>query len=260
MPLQEQDLFLGQVDKIHSAIDRLRQFEPTEGYYLAFGGGKDSIVLRALADLAGVKYDPHYSNTTIDPPELVHFIRKYYPDTAFHNPEIPFLKLLETRGFPLRQRRWCCEVYKESGGTGRLVLTGIRWQESARRKKRQLVETCFRDTTKRYLNPIIDWQNADIWDFIKQHHLFYCCLYDQGWKRIGCLFCPMTYKKQRIRECERYPGYERAFLRSFIKLYAHKKKQKHNSVRAWKDGQEMFYWWLNGDQRKPDPDQTVMFE
>ncbi len=260
MPLKYFDLFQGKIDNVKIAIARLRQFEPPEGYYLAFSGGKDSIVLKKLADLAKVKYDIHYNNTTIDPPELIYFIRKHHSDVIFSNPEMPFLRKLETKGFPLRQRRWCCEIYKESGGTGRVVLTGIRWQESARRKKRQLVETCFRDTTKRYLHPIIDWQNTDIWDFISLYHLPYCCLYDQGWKRIGCLFCPMTYKKQRIRECFSYPGYVRAFLRSFARLYAHKKKINYDSVRAWKDGDEMFRWWIAGDQKKPDSDQTVMFE
>lgn len=33
----------GKRDKVKIAIERLRQFEPEEGYYLAFSGGKDSI-------------------------------------------------------------------------------------------------------------------------------------------------------------------------------------------------------------------------
>ena len=41
------------------------------GYWLAFSGGKDSIVLHRLAEMAGVKFDAHYGLTTIDPPELV---------------------------------------------------------------------------------------------------------------------------------------------------------------------------------------------
>ena len=51
---------LGVVDKVENAIEVLRTFEPREGYYLAFSGGKDSIVIKALCDLAGVKYDAHY--------------------------------------------------------------------------------------------------------------------------------------------------------------------------------------------------------
>ncbi|HET6456314.1 MAG TPA: phosphoadenosine phosphosulfate reductase, partial [Armatimonadota bacterium] len=62
------------------AVERIRTFEPPEGYWLAFSGGKDSVVLKALADISGVKYEPHYSVTGIDPPELVRFIRDIHPD------------------------------------------------------------------------------------------------------------------------------------------------------------------------------------
>ena len=47
-------------DKVQVAIDRFKTFEPPEGYYLAFSGGKDSVVIKALADMAGVKYDAHF--------------------------------------------------------------------------------------------------------------------------------------------------------------------------------------------------------
>jgi len=258
--LKEYDFFRGNIDKVKMAIARLQQFEPADGYYLAFSGGKDSITLKQLVDLASVKYDAHYNNPTIDPPELVKFIRSQHSDVIFEQPPIPFLRRLETRGFPLRQRRWCCQEYKERGGSGRIVLTGIRWAESNRRKKRHLVETCFRDSTKRYVNPIIDWSNEEVWQFIEENQLLYCSLYNLGWKRIGCLFCPMTYKKQRMLEVKRYPRYKRAFLRSFQKLYLHKLKVNPNSVRSWKNGIEMFNWWISGDQKKQQPDQLTIFE
>ena len=57
-------------DKVRVAIDRLRAFEPKEGYYLCFSGGKDSSVIKALADMAGVAYDAHYNCTGIDPPGM----------------------------------------------------------------------------------------------------------------------------------------------------------------------------------------------
>lgn len=60
------------------AIALLRLHEPPEGYYLAFSGGKDSCVIKELAKRAGVKFDAHYGNTTIDPPELVRFIKKFH--------------------------------------------------------------------------------------------------------------------------------------------------------------------------------------
>lgn len=67
---------------VDQAIEIMRHYEPPEGYWLAFSGGKDSIVLYRLAELAGVRFDAHYSLTTIDPPELVWFIRREYPSVA----------------------------------------------------------------------------------------------------------------------------------------------------------------------------------
>ena len=69
-------------DKVEIAIKRLKAFEPPEGYFLAFSGGKDSQCVYHLAKMAGVKFDAHYNITSVDPPELVQFIKKKYPDYA----------------------------------------------------------------------------------------------------------------------------------------------------------------------------------
>ena len=239
-------------DKVENAIERIRMFEPEGGYYLAFSGGKDSVVLKKLAEMAQVKFDAHYSFTTIDPPELVKFIKQYHPDVIFDKPETPFLKTLQTRGFPTRQGRWCCEVLKECHGAGRKILTGIRWAESSNRGKRKMVETCYKDNTKTYVNPILDWSEAEIWEFIELYKIPYCELYDQGFNRIGCLFCPMSYYKRRLEECKRYPKYVKVFIYSFDKLYQLRKSQRNKSVDSWKNGEDMFWWWINSAPEKPD--------
>ena len=46
--------------KIETAIKRLQSFEPPEGYYVAFSGGKDSQCIYHLCKLGGVKFDAHY--------------------------------------------------------------------------------------------------------------------------------------------------------------------------------------------------------
>src|SRR5665647_19204 len=117
----------GLVDKVAIAIQRLQAFEPAEGYYLAFSGGKDSVTIKALADMAGVKYDAHYSLTTVDPPELVQFIKREHKDVKIEHPKETMWKLIIRKGFPpLRQIRYCCQILKETGGEGRMVVTGIR--------------------------------------------------------------------------------------------------------------------------------------
>lgn len=116
--LKEMTLY-GEVDKVKVAINRLKLHEPKEGYYVAFSGGKDSCVVLELCKRAGVKYDAHYSVTTVDPPELIYFIRENYPD-AWKNrmrPEISMWELIPKKRMPPTQRvRYCCKYFKERGG------------------------------------------------------------------------------------------------------------------------------------------------
>lgn len=64
------------VDKVKIAIERLQSFSPPEGYRLAYSGGKDSVVIKRLAEMAGVKFEAHHSCTSVDPPKLVNEISK----------------------------------------------------------------------------------------------------------------------------------------------------------------------------------------
>ena len=65
------------LNMVDVAIKRIQMFEPPEGYYLAFSGGKDSVVIKYLADMANVKYDAHYNLTSIDHPKLVQFVKTF---------------------------------------------------------------------------------------------------------------------------------------------------------------------------------------
>ena len=261
-------------DKIEVAIDRIKMFEPKEGYYLAFSGGKDSIVCKELLNMAGVKYDAHYNNTTVDPPELIYFIREHHPEVTIHNPKESMWKLIPRKKMPpTRMVRYCCEVLKEKGGEGRFVVTGVRWAESNRRKttrqlvefdrygsqskkaienreiflmsdneeRRRMLENCT-IKGKHILNPIIDWTDSDVWNFIKLRELPYCELYDQGWDRLGCIGCPLANKEQRLKEFARYPKQKQAYIRAFKRMIEERKKAGLET--QWETGQEVFDWWM----------------
>jgi len=253
--LIEKQLF-GTVDKVADAIKLLRALEPNDGYYLAFSGGKDSVTIKALADMAGVKYDAHYSVTTIDPPELVRFIRNNHTDVHFEKPLHPYFQEFKTNGMPLRTTRWCCKLLKERAGKGRTVLTGVRADESIKRKGRKKVENCLRGSGKRYVHVIFDWTNNDVWDFIKQESLPYCSLYNEGYKRIGCIACPMKSAKLRQQELERWPKYKRAFRNACLKYY----NKGLPSVKRWESGEAMWQWWIS-DESLPqfDDDELGLF-
>lgn len=142
--LKETTLF-GEIDKVSQAIEQIKMYEPQDGYYLAFSGGKDSVVVADLVKRAGVKFDKHHSLTNIEPPELIYFIKEFHPDCEFEKVDRTFWKLVVDNGIPpTRLMRYCCKELKEKGGDGRFVITGVRKAESAKRAKRRMVELCER--------------------------------------------------------------------------------------------------------------------
>ncbi len=238
------DLFTGETI-VEKAILRLREFEPEAGYYLAFSGGKDSSCIKALADLAGVKYDAHYNATTLDPPELVRFIKRTHPDVAFIKPKRKLVDAFVYHRFPPTRRiRWCCRDLKEGGGKGRTVVLGIRWAESSSRSKRKMVEQCYTDTSKKYLNPIIDWSDEDVWWFIRKYDIPYCELYDEGHTRLGCVICPMATKRQRRADAKRWPHMERHWRRAFQAMWDAGPKTRPDWGK-FKTVDDIWNWWFN---------------
>lgn len=249
MPLIEPTLW-GTIDRVQVAIERLKMFEPAEGYFGACSGGKDSVTIKALAQMAGVKVDWHYNLTTIDPPELVKFIRDQLPDVQIDKPRETMWQLIGRHLLPpTRTRRYCCEELKERGGEGRVVLTGIRAEESVQRKGRKMVEQCYK-VQKSYVHVILDWSEQDVWQFIRENHIPYCSLYDEGFKRIGCIMCPFGSKKQRLQHAMRWPKYYQSYLRAFERLIVF--RQARGDPLTWKTAQDMMDWWVNEPENHPD--------
>ena len=263
---------LGQMDifgktKLEKTIEKIQMFEPEEGYFLAFSGGKDSQCIYHLAKMAGVKFDAHYSVTSVDPPELVRFIMKNYPDVIRDHPKdkngkpITMWSLIEKNTMPpTRVGRYCCEKLKESNGVGRVTMTGVRWAESVNRKEnqglvtiqgkpkttqkkltelganfqrtdkggvvlnldnsesRRAVEICYR-TQKTLVNPIIDWEDSEVWEFLNEvAKVPHCSLYDEGYTRLGCIGCPLKRAKGMKRDFERYPKYKEKYIKAMERM------------------------------------------
>lgn len=276
-------------EKVQSSIQRMKAFEPPEGYLLAFSGGKDSVVLKALADMSGVKYTAHYNVTSVDPPELVRFIREQYPDVVWEYPRysdgkrITMWNLIPRKYLPpTRVVRYCCSNLKEFFGVGRYTLTGVRWAESSRRAAahglltmpnarpkttpdgferskrggiilnndnedaRRVLETCYAKQ-KKMVNPIVDWEDSDIWEFIKAENVPYCGLYDEGFKRLGCIGCPMAGKHRKI-EFDRWPRYKQLYLNAFARMQearvAAGKAPLCADLVQNPTPQDIFDWWM----------------
>lgn len=234
---------------VEVSIERIREHEPEEGYFLAFSGGKDSIVCYRLAEMAGVKFTAHYAVTTIDPPEVTRFIREEYPQVIRDYPRYKgertnFYDLVARKGLPNRQVRWCCDVLKEhAGGAGSTVILGVRAAESAKRANRPVFQN--RDG-KYILNPIIDWSDSDVWDFIHTQKLKYPSVYDEGFKRVGCILCPLACRLRRIKEYEKYPKHVKALEYAVDKFLEEKRREeKRSGLSNWgRNGHEIVYRWV----------------
>jgi len=221
-------------------------YSKTQPNIIAFSGGKDSIVLWHLAMQTGLEFEFIYSNTTIDPPGHIKFIRDNYQNVKIAQPKKSFYKVIEKYGLPTRQARFCCQHLKEYLGRGCKVFEGLRIDEGVKRglrlKALREPEQC--DTRlkgKIHAYVIMNWTEAEIWEYIKKYTLPYPKHYDLGFNRLGCVGCPLANQKQRILEYKTYPRYVYATIKAINKnILAGKSLSK-----LFNDPYEAFYWWIS---------------
>lgn len=241
------------------AIEFLRKNEPEEGYSLAFSGGKDSIVTKKIAELAGVKFEPHYSCTGIDPPEVVKFIRQYHPDVKFYYPEKSFYQYIREKMPPLRRSRWCCDKLKKDppkGKTKLKMIVGIRKEESFRRATRPIIDRLDKYTI--HHKPIFNFLEWHIWELIEKYNLLYPSLYDEEWDRIGCVVCPFICNENQTkinRSKERWPGIYKTFEHA-VKWWFYNKgcNQDNEDPTEFKTHLEYLEWWYSGKHKDTEED------
>lgn len=218
--------------KIEYSVDLIRKSEkmalrldPENGFYMAVSGGKDSQVLYHIAKLAGVRFKAHMNLTSVDPPEVIRFVKQEYPDVELTKPKMSIYEMAKKKCIlPARIKRWCCAEFKETSGAGKVTLIGIRREESVRRATRgeistnikgkrtektfdqwseheEQMVTCVGGKDKILVSPIIYWTKRDVWEFLNSNNIPHCELYDQGYTRIGCVSaarCP-NYAKSGKR-------------------------------------------------------------
>lgn len=273
----EQDLIQMALDmpletKIQKSIGLIQMYERKAiemnkaGYYLAFSGGKDSVVIKQLAIESGVKFKSFYNLTTIDPPELVRFIKTHHPDVTWSRPSIPMTQAVYATsvGLPSRRNRWCCKLYKEGGGNDSIKIIGVRIAESARRAKIWREFVVSEKYKSKTLAPICYWTDDDVWNFIKSRNLPYCNLYDEGFKRLGCIGCPLASDSDRMAQFARWPKYEAMWKKACFRFFEKYSKlpRKDGKERSFltylHSGQEMWEWWTH--QKDDDENQCVFQE
>ena len=257
------------MSKIDDSIALIRKGEklalalnPEDGYFVGFSGGKDSQVLLDLVKRSGVKFKAHYNVTTIDPPENVRFIRQYYPEVHFIHPRMTFLEIIEKRGFPTMNHRFCCDELKEKTSAGNVILTGVRAEESNKRSKYREVEIkskrvehldrskthtiesieqnehrCIKGKDVIMVFPLLKWSRTDIWQYIADHNIPHNPCYDIA-GRVGCMFCPFASRRQIEIYEKLYPKYKNAIIKHF-RIHLEKKPHPDNGMSA----EDYYDWW-----------------
>lgn len=259
-------------------------------------GGKDSQVVKELALRSGIPFEVQHNHTTADAPETVRYIRseaRRFEELGIkYTINMPTYKGKRTSMWslipqklmpPTRKVRYCCSVLKEGGGAGRFIATGVRWAESASRRngrgiyekngdkdhriilnndnddRRMLFENC-RIKSKRTVNPIIDWKDKDVWDFLDSERAPCNPVYCEGWKRVGCIGCPLAGAETQEAEFLRWPAYRQLYLQAFARMLAERKRTVDAHAQGdwvWQNENDVMNWFLHNGVL---PGQIDLFE
>ncbi len=267
------------VMRLQEGVRMSKQLYDGAPLMITYSGGKDSDVVAELA----VRHLPHEdfeivnSHTTADASQTVRYIRERFKQwesqgvkcsivyPTYKGKRATMWNLIPQKLIPpTRLMRYCCDVLKETSWNNRFFSTGVRWDESVKRKMRgiyetitskkqdrillmndnddrQMLESCVKQN-KRAVNPIIDWKENDVWDYLKDikcvsNPLYYC-----GFDRVGCIGCPMAGRKA-LFEFKMFPAYKNMYIHAFDRMLEMRKIK--GKVSKWKDGADVFEWWTN---------------
>jgi phosphoadenosine phosphosulfate reductase len=108
-------------------------------------------------------------------------------------------KMVKEKGINLfyesvENRKLCCFVRKieplhRALEGFEIWITGLRRDQSVTRNHFSMVELDENNHGRVKINPLIDWSEKDIWDFVHAHNIPYNTLHDKGFPSIGCQPC-----------------------------------------------------------------------
>lgn len=206
-------------------------------------------------------------------------------ETLIVKPRISMRELIIKKGVPpTRLMRYCCSELKERRipETRNCFFSfGVRKAESSNRAKREALEivttniknkikveidlneeqqlmlfndnddkrTQFENCTVkgiRAINPLIWWSDEQLWNFIRFNEIPYCELYENGFKRLGCIGCPMAGKKGTIELEDRFPQYKQYYIQAFDDMLEYWKEK--GNPRKWETGTQVYNWWVDKEE------------
>ena len=188
-------------------------------------------------------------------------------------------KLIELKTIPpTRLLRYCCTILKEASTPNRMAAVGVREDESTKRRGRssfgvlahrderewrslqhtyamfkldqlgkedayecKIIQSC-KENKDTLCNPIYHFTESDIWEYVRAFDIPMNPLYAQGFRRVGCIGCPLAGAKEQKREFSLYPKYKENYIKAFDR--AIQKRKREGKETTFKNGEEQMRWWL----------------
>lgn len=206
-------------------------------FYVAFSGGKDSVVVLDLVQRAL----PHncfkvlFGDTGMEFPDTYETVEKIKQICA--EEKIEFLQAKsklkpentwQIFGPPAVTIRWCCSVHKTTPQIMQLrevlqkpdftgmAFTGVRGDESLSRSEYDAISYGGKHSGQYSCHPILEWNTAELFLYIYENGLTFNNAYKKGNTRAGCLVCPMSQGKHDYMKYKNYPDDTDLFINKII--------------------------------------------